>query len=129
MYSLTGQEVSRLSLDYAVVLVMLDGTELRIETPFQFSSADLSQSTEVRPDRLDETAWFLVSLLRQQVASSSIAESGELSLRFARGQHLECPPDAEFEAWTLVTSSGERIVCIPGGGFAHWDSSGPDLRP
>lgn len=119
-YTLEGQEVSRLCLDYGVVLEMLDGTELRIESPFRLSSPDGTQSSEVRPDRLDETGSAVVGLLRQRIESASIGESGALSLRLANGSRLECEPDEQFEAWTLVTAAGERMVCLPGGGVAHW---------
>lgn len=119
-YSLEGQEVGRLSFDYAVVIETVDGTELRIETPFQISSGDSTHQDEVHPDRLDETGHAVVCLLRQQIVRASIDKSGALDLRFARGQRLECPPDARFEAWTLVAAAGERMVCMPGGGVAHW---------
>ncbi len=119
-YTLEGQEVSRLCLDYGVVLETLDGTELRIESPFRLSSPDGTQSSEVRPDRLDETGSAVVGLLRQRIESASIGESGALSLRFANGSRLDCEPDEQFEAWTLVTAAGERMVCLPGGGVAHW---------
>lgn len=119
-YSLEGQEVSRLCLDYAVVLETLDGAELRIESPFQLSSPDGAQSHEVCPDRLDQAGNAIVGLLRQRIEFAFISESGALSLRFAGGPQLDCEPHERFEAWTLVTAAGERMVCLPGGGIAHW---------
>ncbi|NMM17068.1 MAG: hypothetical protein HHJ14_07985 [Cellulomonas sp.] len=119
-YSLEGQEVSRLCLDYAVVLQTVDGTELRIESPFRLSSHDGAQTEEVRPDCLDQAGSAVVGLLRQRIESAFIDESGALSLRFANGLRLDSEPDEHFEAWTLVTADGERMVCLPGGGVAHW---------
>ena len=124
-YSLEGQEVSRLCFDYAVVLETADGTELRIESRFQLSSGDGAQSVDVDPDRLGETGTAVVGLLRQQVVLASIDESGAISLRFANGQRLKCEPDEQFEAWTLVTAAGERMVGLPGGGIAHWPGTSP----
>ena len=124
-YSLEGQEISRLCFDYAVVLTTTDGTELRIESRFQLFSPDGTQSVDVDPDRLDETGSTVVGLLRRQVVLASIEESGAISLRFASGQRLECEPDEQFEAWTLVTAAGERMVCLPGGGTAHWPGTAP----
>lgn len=121
--SLVGQEVSRLCLDYAVVIETVNATELRIESPFQLSSADSAQLLEVCPDGLNETASAVVGLLRQQIVDASVSDLGALSLRFAHGERLQCLPDAKFEAWTLVTASGERMVCLPGGGVAHWPSA------
>ncbi len=119
-YSLEGQEIGRLCLDCAVALETADGTELRIESRFQLSTSDGTQPDEVDPDHLDLTGAAVVGLLRQRVVLASIAESGVLSLRFANGLRLECEPDERFEAWTLVTAAGERMVCLPGGGVAHW---------
>lgn len=118
-YSLEGQEVSRLCLDYAVVFETVDGTELRLEARFQISSGDAA-SVEVDPDRLADTGSAVVGLLRQQIAAALIDESGVLSLHFTNGQRLQCEPDEQFEAWTLTTAAGERMVCLPGGGVAHW---------
>ena len=121
--ALVGQEVGRLCLDYAVVIETVNATELRIESPFQFSSAGSAQLLEVHPDRLNETGSAVVGLLRQQIVDASVSNLGELYHRFAHGERLQCPPDAKFEAWTLVTASGERMVCLPGGGVAHWPSA------
>jgi hypothetical protein len=118
-YALEGQEVSRVCLDYAVVLETVDATELRLETRFEILSGDAA-SLEVDPDRLSETGIPVVGLLRQQIAMAVIDESGVLSLHFSDGQRLLCEPDEQFEAWTLTTAAGERMVCLPGGGVAHW---------
>lgn len=123
-YSLDGQEVSRLCLDYAVVIETVDGTKLRLETPFQISSGD-APSFQVDPDRLVDTGRAVVGLLRQQIAMALIDDSGFLSLHFTNGQRLQCEPDEQFEAWTLTTAAGERMVCLPGGGVAHWPAASP----
>lgn len=122
-YSLQGQEISRICLDYAVVLETVDGTELRIEAPFKLFSAERMPPDEVRPDLLQETGSVVVRLLNAQIIETSIRESGALSLRFASGHHLQCLPDGRFEAWTLVAATGERAVCMPGGGVAYWPAS------
>jgi hypothetical protein len=122
-FALEGQEVGRVCLDYAVVLETVDGTELRLESRFQISSLD--DSAEVDPQRLDMTGGAAVALLHQQVALASIGESGVLSLQFADGHRLQCEPDEMFEAWTLTTAGGERMVCLPGGGVAHWPGTPP----
>lgn len=105
-YSLQGQEISRICLDYAVVLETVDGTELRIESPLKLSSAERMPPDEVRPDLLRETGSVVVQLLKLRIVETSIRESGELSLQFASGQYLQCLPDDRFEAWTLVTATG-----------------------
>jgi hypothetical protein len=122
-FALEGQEIGRVCVDYAVVLETVDGTELRLESRFQISSPD--DSAEIDPERLEVTGGTAVTLLRQQVARASVGESGVLSIQFANGQQLRCDPDGQFEAWTLTTASGERMVCLPGGGVAHWPGASP----
>ncbi len=124
-YSLEGQEISRICLDYAVTLETTDGTELRIETVFRLMSADGSRSVEIDPSNLGDTGEPVLHLLHQQVVLATVAESGTLTLTCMRGERMECEPDQEFEAWTLVTAAGERMVCLPGGGIAHWPGSAP----
>lgn len=121
-YSLQGQEITRICLDYAVVLETADGTELRIESSFKLTSRDSTGGDEVRPDRLQESGSAVIQLLNTTISEASIRESGDLSLKFASGQYLQCPPDDRFEAWTLVTTTGERAVCMPGGGVSYWSA-------
>lgn len=124
-YSLEGQEISRICLDYAVTFETVDGTELRIESVFRLTSADGSRSVEIDPNNLSDTGETVVHLLHQQIVLATMAESGALALRCARGERIECEPDEQFEAWTLATAAGERMVCLPGGGIAHWPGSLP----
>ncbi|WP_375141406.1 DUF6188 family protein [Arthrobacter sp. STN4] len=124
-YSLQGQEISRICFDYSVVLETIDGTELRIESPFNLFAAESMPPDEVLPDLLRETGSVVVRLLNVKITEASIRESGELSLRFASGQYLQCLPDDGFEAWTLVAATGERAVCMPGGGVSYWPASHP----
>ena len=98
----------------------MDGTELRIESPFRLESSDDGSTTVVEPEHIDRSGSMVVGLLRQRIEEATIEESGELSIRFADGLRLVCGPDAEFEAWTLVSAAGERMVCLPGGGVVHW---------
>lgn len=119
-YSLEQQEVSRICLDFAVLLETVDGSALRLEAPFQLVSSDGTSTTVIEPDRLADTGSELVGLLRQRIELAAISESGSLTLQFGNGMRLLCEPDEEYEAWTLDTAAGERAVCLPGGDIAHW---------
>ena len=119
-YSLEGQEIARICLDFAVALDTVDGTELRIEARFRVTSPDESRSVDIDPSDVRNAGEPLVRLLHQRIVLAAVDESGALSLRFAHGERLDCEPDQRFEAWTLVTPGGERMVCLPGGGVAHW---------
>jgi hypothetical protein len=61
----------------------------------------------------------LLGLLNQAV-EATIADNGQLTLRFAEGTTLTVPPDDQYEAWQLRDDTGLLIICTPGGGLAIW---------
>jgi hypothetical protein len=119
-YSLDVEAVTRLCLDFAVVIQTQDGTEFRLEAPFRITSADGSRSQEISPENLAESGSPLVGLLHRDVSLVTITDSGTLTLNLADGERLDCPPDEQFEAWSVVTRNGERWVSLPGTGVAHF---------
>lgn len=122
-YLLQGQVITRITFDTSVVLETVDGTVLRIESPFKLFPAEHMAPVEVLPDLLPETGAVVVRLLNLEITEASIHESGELFLRFSSGQYLQCLPDGRFEAWTLLGTMGEQAVCMAGGGIARWSAS------
>lgn len=123
-YALEGQEVTRVCLDFAVIVETSDGTELRFETAFNVTHPPDGASARVDPEAMAESVGAVVSLLHRRVASADVGDDGLLVLLFDRGSRLECGPHDDFEAWSLVTAAGERVVCLPGGGIAHWPPGG-----
>lgn len=129
VYSLEGQRITQVCVEFAIVLQTVDGTELRIEAPFRVISADGLQLITISPENLHVEGGAVVGFLHQQIVLATIEDSGALAMEFAAGQRLECDPDPQFEAWTLATSAGERMVCLPGGGVARWpETSSPQLE-
>lgn len=118
-YAIEGQQIDRICVDYAVTLQTSDGAELRIETAFTLTRDD-TPPVEVNPECIGVAATHVLDLIRLRVVWALIEDSGNLELHFDGGRRLMCPPHNDFEAWVLVAANGERIVCLPGGGTAHW---------
>jgi hypothetical protein len=47
-----------------------------------------------------------LSVLGQTVTSAQAHKNGALAVSFAHGSRLSVAPDAEYEAWEMVTSAG-----------------------
>ena len=63
----------------------------------------------------------LQAMIGQAVTEADSSEAvGSLVLHFDDGTLLTIEPDQEYEAWTAAGPSGEKLVCLPGGGLAIW---------
>jgi hypothetical protein len=74
--------------------------------------------TSVTDEVLGEDFLFLGSGLVDRAVDATVAEDGQLTVRFAGGTTLRAPPDENYEAWQLRDDTGLLIVCKPGGGLA-----------
>lgn len=123
---LTGREVTRVLLDFAVTLQFwsLDRptVELKLETPFDLVSRDGSRLT-VDPGRLADAARQVTELHMGTVARVEISAGDELRLGFADGRAIAAPPDTQFESWSYTSDDGGRVICLPGSGLAIVTSS------
>jgi hypothetical protein len=54
------------------------------------------------------------------VTSAQAHKNGDLAVYFANGSRLSVAPDAEYEAWEMVTSAGLRAIYTPGGSLSIW---------
>jgi Family of unknown function (DUF6188) len=64
-----------------------------------------------------------LSVLGKTVTSAHAHKNGHLAVSFANGSHLSVAPDAEYEAWEIVTSAGLHVVCTPGGRLFIWHAA------
>jgi hypothetical protein len=99
-------------LDFAVPTF----PELTIETPITVERAGDVQVAEPHSQLVVMT---LLGLL-DQAAEPTVANSGQLTLRFTGGTTLIVPPDDKYEAWQLRDDDDLLIVCMPGGELAIW---------
>ena len=115
---LEGQSVTHKTVDYTVSLNTNAGFEIRIETNFSLRTPE--GDFDLSPESSDMQAERLQSLLHQTVTSSVADESGALSLGFSDGSRLHVDPNDSYEAWTVASPGGMKVVSMPGGELAVW---------
>ena len=117
---LQGKVVTRCFMDSAFGLECWDRdrlTTLRIEGPFVFEEQGVAR--HLSPEH-PTTLGPALSVLGKTVTSAHAHKNGALAVSFANGSRLSVAPDAEYEAWEMVTSAGLRVVCTPGGSLSLW---------
>jgi hypothetical protein len=93
-----------------------DFPKLTIESPIT-----VTRSGTVRADEPHSQLVLMTLLgLLNQATEATIADDGQLTLRFAEGTSLTVRPDDKYEAWQLSDDTGLLIVCMPGGDLAIW---------
>ena len=70
----------------------------------------------------EELPAALAELVGAEITEVLVAKEGHLAVNFADAQ-LSVRASADSEAWQLAGPTGERIVCMPGGGLASWPAS------
>jgi len=98
--------------------------ELRIEQPFWVTEPDGTEHLVV-PEEAAHLDIVLAAVLRATVEGASAFKDGHLELRLDGGTVLRVPPDEGFEAWTVTGPGGIRLVSLPGGELAIWESDTP----
>lgn len=116
--------VSKISVDFRLVLVLDSGWEVALETPVSLSHGTGHATTPVflTPESQDVAAGS--ALFGARVMSAVAFKSGMLRLVFDTGHHLTCSSDPSFEAWQVTGPTGWRLVSLPGGELAVWSGSG-----
>lgn len=97
------------------------GSEFQLESPVVLDAADGTR--EVDPGDDATGAGLEVSGVLGAIEVATADPSGELRLvvRTAAGSStITVAADQDFEAWTLVTGSGARVVSAPGGELVTW---------
>jgi hypothetical protein len=92
-------------------------------TKLQCSSAGEQILIQVSADECpDDLRSFVGAGGTTRGVAIEVWESGEL--RLVHGVvEWRVLVDPDYEAWNLVSDSGERFVSLPGGGLAHWPPS------
>src|SRR5437899_52690 len=98
--------------------------QIVIERPFKVYDADGEwQLDPENPMGLGRA----LGILHKTVDRAIALGSGELDIVFTDGSRLFVPSDSTYEAWDLATSkgiTGLRLVSMPGGHLAVWNSPG-----
>ncbi|HXH93131.1 MAG TPA: DUF6188 family protein [Thermoanaerobaculia bacterium] len=72
-------------------------------------------------DKSAATTEAVADLLGQSVVAMRARKAdSELEVRFGDGWVLTVEPDADYEAWEMYSTRGERLIAVPGDGVAKW---------
>lgn len=111
---LSGLTLERIAIDYGIELLFLRD---QYWLSARFASGQLSGR------RLEVSTPDLLSLLQTLLHVSceiEIHDDGGLAIAFDNRLTIEVRPSSQFEAWELVSSSGDRWICMPSGEVAIW---------
>ncbi|MFD5764730.1 DUF6188 family protein [Streptomyces sp. NPDC127049] len=120
LHPLRGVRVTRITVDFRLVLALGPDWEVVLEAPadLSYETADALPPVRLHPESQDVAE--ALPLVGARVLSATASTSGTLSLVFDAGRHLTCPPDPSFEAWQVTGPSGWRFVALPGGELGAW---------
>ena len=124
---LTGREVTRCCVDYAVTLAFgeTDGSiYVTIEQPLWFKAVTAADEQQFVPVGPPDALGPVLSVLRNPISRAVAYKDGRLEMDFADGSLLRVPVSEAFEAWSLVGPEGLRLVSLPGGELAVWRPQG-----
>lgn len=113
-----GQSISRVAFYFGVLFLMHGGSELRIDTAFDFRPE--STLMTIDPSTASGFASTLIGLLHIEIEAAKVTDAGALELCFRGNSVLNVAPSDEFEAWTFAGAEGSKVVCMPGGGVTTW---------
>ncbi|MET7983481.1 DUF6188 family protein [Streptomyces sp. NPDC005281] len=121
--NLRGLSVTRISVDFRLVLTLGSHWEVALEAPVDLShgTAHANPSVLLNPESQDVAA--ALALFGAKVLSAIAFKSGTLRLVLDTGHHLTCSSDPSFEAWQVTGPGGWRFVSLPGGDLAFWSGS------
>ncbi|WP_323181296.1 DUF6188 family protein [Streptomyces sp. NBC_00154] len=122
--SLRGMSVTKISVDFRLVLAVGSDWEIALEAPVRLSygTVHASPSVLLNPESQDVAA--ALALFGASVLSVVAFKSGTLRLVFDTGHHLTCSSDPSFEAWQVTGPAQWRFVSLPGGDLGVWSGSG-----
>ncbi|MER5386055.1 DUF6188 family protein [Streptomyces sp. NPDC002688] len=122
--NLRGMSVTKISVDYRLVLALDSDWEVALEAPVNLSHGIVhaNPSLLLKPESQDVAA--ALALFGANVLSAVAFKSGTLRIVFDTGHHLSCSSDPSFEAWQVTGPTGWRFASLPGGGLAVWSGSG-----
>lgn len=116
--------VDQIIIDYQVSLKLSDGSYFMFECKFTLTKPD-GTAFEITPGDSAEQLVHILELHNASLARGLVV-GGTLRLEFSNGTVLECPPDDQYEAWSLFSPSGnlQRIISTPGGDLSIWRQPG-----
>ncbi|MFD0416856.1 DUF6188 family protein [Streptomyces sp. NPDC127108] len=121
---LRGLDVTKISVDYQLSLLLGSDACVVLEAPFQLSwgsAAGDGPQDMLDPGQQDVAA--ALALFGATILSAVAFKTGVLRLVFDNGLHLNCRANPSFEAWQVAGPGDWRFVSLPGGDLAVWSGA------
>ena len=118
MLNLRGMSVTKIIVDFRLVLVLDSDWEIALETPLNLSHGGVHANPSVLLTPESQNVAPALALFGAGVLSAVAFKSGTLRLVFDTGHHLNCSPDPTVEAWQVTGPAGWRFASLPGGDLA-----------
>lgn len=117
---LTGTTVTRIEVDYALALLISDGSStmhLRLEQSCTFTNE--GQQIQIIPE-VTATVVPVFCLLHTDAAGILVETGGKMTLKCVNGATLVCDVHPLYEAWQIGMDGDPDalLVCCPGEGVA-----------
>ena len=126
---IAGCAVSRCCIDHALSIELWETNRIeatiRIGGEFAFRGND-GRAWQLRPGDDASTLGPALRVFGLKVDHAAAYKDGPLEVAFTDGSGLRVSPDPAFEAWEFADVQGMKIVSLPGGGLAVWDSEAPE---
>lgn len=113
----TGFTLERIAIDHGIELLLLRN---------QYYLVAKFEAGLLAGFRLDVSNRELLSQLQSLLhirCAVEVRDDAVLIIAFENGKAIEVRPDERYEAWELVSSIGERWICMPGGELAIWSAN------
>jgi hypothetical protein len=114
---LAEQLVTQLRFDFAVSLLTLQGTVVRVQSDFVVGHPG-QEPVPVSIEDLAPGTGAVMQLFGQVLVAAEATDDGALHLFFESGARMHVMPDDTFEPWSLNSGTGELLIGLPGGGSA-----------
>lgn len=118
---LHGQQVSKLDYDYTVAIHTDTGYEIRIEEDYTLTTPQGTHTYSPEPSTEDSGPLDILN--EQTITAATANDTATLTLTVTDGTQLQVAASDDFEAWTLAGPKGRKIVCLPGGELATWNTT------
>lgn len=118
--SIAGRRISRCIIDYSLALQFdgFDQLTIYVRCPFTLRMDERDQifDPEGDPQRLGPA----LGLLRRTALGGYATYAGDLYIEFEGDCTLSVEANSDYEAWEIVSSTGLRVVPVPGSQLAIW---------
>jgi hypothetical protein len=119
-------QVHRIAFDWAVTLAIgpSNGPEfdLQIEQPCILLDPK-GNKTVLIPAGDPSSLAPLLALVHRRALRADAFKDGHFELQLAGDYLLNIPSTGDYEPWQIVATDGARLVSVPGGDVAIWESA------